>query len=401
MRFKRFFALFCALIWMSSATALAAGDLSTDPELGETQQVSVVRASNRVVSSTHNLTVNGTAAKPQAYNIDGYNYFKLRDIAYLLSGSTSTFEVEWDNAAQRINLVSGAKYTTVGGEMSVQATSGLKVQASTVSVRIDGSAASVSGFNINGNNYYKIADLSSELGFAATFDEDSQTVRIVTPEPEPEPEPKPEPEPEPIQRTSHLDGKMTVILDAGHGGSDIGAKHPTLDLDEKRVNLYVARYLRDMLEAQGVEVIMVRDSLDSGASLSSRGTVMEKYVETVDLFFGIHHNAANTQARGAQVLAQVADKNGGPSKLLANELEGEYAKVGLTIRPTWFREGSNGDYYYTNRFAAELGITAVISEYCFIDNDEDVLFIDSDADWRAEAQAQCNAIIKYFSQVEY
>ena len=163
----------------------------------------------------------------------------------------------------------------------------------------------------------------------------------------------------------------------------------------------MAQYLKQYLEAAGAKVIMVRDTLEEGSDLTLRGEVMEKYVATADLFFSIHHNAANTTARGAEILAQIADKNGGPTKILAQALLDEYAKLGVPIRQIVFREGSHGDYYYTNRAAASLFMPALTSEFCFIDNTEDQKFIDSDADWQAQARAQCNAILYYFSQVEY
>ena len=79
----------------------------------------------------------------------------------------------------------------------------------------------------------------------------------------------------------------------------------------------------------------------------------------------------------------------------------EYSELGIPIRQVVFKEGSNGDYYYTNRAAAALFIPAVTSEFCFIDNVEDQKFIDSEEDWQAEARAQYNAIMYYFTQVEY
>ena len=115
----------------------------------------------------------------------------------------------------------------------------------------------------------------------------------------------------------------------------------------------------------------------------------------------VHHNAANTTARGAEILAQIADKNGGPTKILAQALLDEYEKLGVPIRQIVFREGSHGDYYYTNRAAAALNIPALTSEFCFIDNEEDQKFIDSEEDWQKQARAQCNAILYYFTQVQY
>jgi N-acetylmuramoyl-L-alanine amidase len=128
---------------------------------------------------------------------------------------------------------------------------------------------------------------------------------------------------------------------------------------------------------------------------------MKQYAETVDLFFSVHHNAATSEARGAEILAQIADKDGGPTQLLASELLTEYEKLGVPIRSIVFREGEHGDYYYINREAAKLQIPALISEFCFIDNEEDQKFIDSDEDWQAQARAQCTAILRYFEQVDY
>ena len=38
-----------------------------------------------------------------AYNIEGSNYFKLRDLAYVLNGTDKQFEVGWDAAANAIS----------------------------------------------------------------------------------------------------------------------------------------------------------------------------------------------------------------------------------------------------------------------------------------------------------
>ena len=590
MRFKRIIALLCAAIYITISGAAAAelpqtalsgeseslisSEVETAEQASTQTDLPVARATAlKIVPSTHHVEVNGEAVNPQAYNIDGYNYFKLRDLAYLLNGTTMSFNVTWDSSKNAVNLISGQAYTVVGGEMTVASTTSLRVQESTSKVLLDGSGVSIKGYNINGNNYYKIADVSSAIGFTAAYGSTTKTVQVKTPSaPAPDPEEPDEPE-EPDQpfvtgiyqvkvdstlsirsgpgtsyaivgqlsngaqivvdelkngwahikntsgycsadyltrikdygddsdteepeepdepedpeepfvtgvyrvkvdsslsvrsgpgtsysivgrlqngdeivvdsvengwahlmdtsagsgrycsmdyltrigdydtnqgepedpvdppRTSHLDGKMTVIVDAGHGGSDVGAHNADMSLDEKHVNLYVAQYLQSYLEDAGINVIMVRDTMEDGSSLSLRSTVMEQYASSADLFFSIHHNAANTTARGAEVLAQIADKNGGPSKILGEALLDEYSELGIPIRQVVFKEGSNGDYYYTNRIAASLFIPAVTSEFCFIDNEEDQKFIDSEEDWQAEARAQYNAIMYYFTQVEY
>ena len=43
--------------------------------------------------------VNGKAVTPQAYNVDGYNYFKLRDLVFALG-----FSVDWNNTTSTVTI---------------------------------------------------------------------------------------------------------------------------------------------------------------------------------------------------------------------------------------------------------------------------------------------------------
>ena len=161
--------------------------------------------------SDHKVQVNGQAVKPQAYNIGGYNYFKLRDIAYMLRGTSSSFDVTWDSVNQAINIISGATYTAVGGEMTVASVSSIRVQESTAKLLLDGSGISIKGYNINGNNYYKIADMSAAIGFSVAFESTSRTVQITTPAQSPDPEPAPEPDPEETAREEGLREELAGV----------------------------------------------------------------------------------------------------------------------------------------------------------------------------------------------
>ena len=63
-------------------------------------------------------------------------------------------------------------------------------------------------------------------------------------------------------RTPHkrdLDGKLVVMVDAGHGFGDVGTTSDYLGAYEKDVNLVMALKLRDRLEKMGVEVILTHD----------------------------------------------------------------------------------------------------------------------------------------------
>ena len=77
-------------------------------------------ASAGVTATTTASTVyvNGVPKAFEAYNISGSNYFKLRDLGYVLNGTAKQFEVGYDNATEKITIKSGQPYAKTGGEMA-------------------------------------------------------------------------------------------------------------------------------------------------------------------------------------------------------------------------------------------------------------------------------------------
>ena len=61
--------------------------------------------------SNAKVLVNGNAVDFQAYNIEGNNYFKLRDIAIALNETGSNFDIGYDKATRAITLTKGTAYT--------------------------------------------------------------------------------------------------------------------------------------------------------------------------------------------------------------------------------------------------------------------------------------------------
>ena len=80
---------------------------------------------------------------------------------------------------------------------------------------------------------------------------------------------------------------VTIVVDAGHGGSDTGAVSPHGRF-EKDANLLLAREVRSALAARGYRVVMTRDD-DSFPALYDRPKVA--HACNADAFVSIHHNA--------------------------------------------------------------------------------------------------------------
>jgi hypothetical protein len=150
---------------------------------GEGEQTAPPAAPNSTASAkptASKVLVNGTNTSFDAYHIDGNNYFKLRDLAKVVSGTEKQFEVEWNTEKKAINLISNQPYTAVGGEMAKGDGKSKNASLNTSKIYRDGNEVSLTAYNINGNNYFKLRDIASEFDIGITWDGKTNTVGIDT-----------------------------------------------------------------------------------------------------------------------------------------------------------------------------------------------------------------------------
>lgn len=132
------------------------------------------------VPSPQKVTVNGADVAFDAYNINGSNFFKLRDLAKALDGSAKQFEVSWDGEKNAITLTSGKAYTPDGSELKAGDGTNKEALSSTAKVYLDGEELSLTAYNINGNNFFKLRDLGQAIDFGVDYDAATNTVSIDT-----------------------------------------------------------------------------------------------------------------------------------------------------------------------------------------------------------------------------
>ena len=126
------------------------------------------------------VIVNGDIVEFDAYNINDNNYFKLRDLAYILSGATKQFDVAWDGENNAISLISGTPYTVVGGEMSGKGTEEKTPTPTSSAIFLDDLEITVTAFNIEDNNYFKLRDIGEAFDFGVIWDGDNNAVIVDT-----------------------------------------------------------------------------------------------------------------------------------------------------------------------------------------------------------------------------
>ena len=136
-------------------------------------------ASYRAVAvSAQTITCDGNEISAEIYNIDGFNYFKLRDIAALLNGTPSRFSVSYDPESRVVTVTSGQVYEEVGGELEKAPDRSESCVLTNQNIIVNGAPVTAIVYNIGGNNFFKLRDLAELLGFGVDYEENSRTAVI-------------------------------------------------------------------------------------------------------------------------------------------------------------------------------------------------------------------------------
>lgn len=123
-----------------------------------------------------------------------------------------------------------------------------------------------------------------------------------------------------ITKTIKAKGKVSILIDPGHGGKDPGASAAS-GLQEKEITLELSRLLRDKFANDDLEIEMTRDKDEYVKLLDRAGQANE---EDFEIFVSIHVNSSdNRDASGIEVL-YASEKNveikEAEQKLLAKEI---------------------------------------------------------------------------------
>lgn len=128
------------------------------------KEVTALLASSKVIVDDQQIAFG-------AYTIDGYNYFKLRDLALAVTGSAKQFEVTWDGVKNAINLISGEAYTPAGNELTAESgAASVKGITNQSKIYLNGEEITLESYTINGNNYFKLRDIAAVFDFGVSWD---------------------------------------------------------------------------------------------------------------------------------------------------------------------------------------------------------------------------------------
>ncbi len=170
----------------------------------------------------------------------------------------------------------------------------------------------------------------------------------------------------------------TVILDAGHGGSDPGATYQ--GRREKDDNLVLTLAVGDILAANGVDVLFTRttDVYETPAQKAA-----EANASGADYFISIHRNSSPIPNQYTGIESLVYNRNSTAARIARNinrNLEAVgFANQGVNERPNL-------------AVLRRTSMPAVLVEAGFINNDQDNALFDEEFD--AVAQAIADGVLE-------
>ena len=188
---------------------------------------------------------------------------------------------------------------------------------------------------------------------------------------------------------------IVIVIDPGHGGSNIGGQIP--GMDEKNATLITAMAMKEELEKyEGVTVYLTRYD-DRDMSLAERPRAAAAV--GADFFFSIHYNkAVPNRLYGAEVWIASRGENYARGyacgDLILNELCDTYGLYRRGIKTKVNDRGT--DYYGVIKHATALGIPSMIIEHCHIDNETDFPFFNSPEKLVLLGRLDATGVAKYF-----
>ncbi|WP_304018132.1 hypothetical protein [Fenollaria timonensis] len=130
------------------------------------------------VKNTKKVTLDGEEVMVGAYDVEGYNYLKLRDIAAIINGKKCQFSVGYDEPTKLISVELAKAYEKVEGDLAEIKDEKAKAIVSVKKILVNGEEKEVKTALINEYNYMQLRDLGSLVGLNVGYDEVNKVIML-------------------------------------------------------------------------------------------------------------------------------------------------------------------------------------------------------------------------------
>ena len=188
-----------------------------------------------------------------------------------------------------------------------------------------------------------------------------------------------------------LSGKR-IYVDAGHGGTDIGARgpgEPELRMTESSLNLLIANSLVEKLTALGADVYTTRTD-DVTFDLYERLDMISAVVP--DMLISVHHNSVADSVNATRARGYLGLYSNNSGILLAETVSDSVCSQ--------LNRYQRATAYQKLAMARDHRFPSTLCEMSFISNIEEFQWTITDGNIDRSAQALCDGILEFFEKQE-
>ncbi|MCX7711864.1 MAG: N-acetylmuramoyl-L-alanine amidase [Clostridia bacterium] len=226
---------------------------------------------------------------------------------------------------------------------------------------------------VNGITMVPVRFIAEAMNSQVTWDPTNGAVNIISNKKEP-----------PVSRGDE-DRRFKVVIDAGHGGKEVGANY--FGVYEKDLNLQISKTLEEMLRAEGIKTYMTRTG-DSTLGLYERAELANGV--DADVLVSVHNNAGSSRTTGTMTLYYPGDTNSNGNltarrfaEIVQNELTSTLGsgRLGVIQRPNL-------------AVLRNANMPAVIAEVGYMSNRAELAKLNTQEYRNKAAEALKNAVLK-------
>ena len=130
------------------------------------------------VKNTKKVTLDGEEVKVGSYDVEGYNYLKLRDVAAILNTKKCQFNVGFDAPTKLITVELAKGYEKVEGDLAEIKDEKAKAIVSVKKILVNGEEKEIKTALINEYNYMQLRDLGSLVGLDVKYDKVNKVIML-------------------------------------------------------------------------------------------------------------------------------------------------------------------------------------------------------------------------------
>ena len=130
------------------------------------------------VKNTKKITLDGEEVMVGAYDVEGYNYLKLRDVAAILNTKKCQFNVGFDKPTRLITVELAKGYEKVEGDLAEIKDEKAKAIVSVKKILVNGEEKEIKTALINEYNYMQLRDLGTLVGLGVGYDKVNKVIQL-------------------------------------------------------------------------------------------------------------------------------------------------------------------------------------------------------------------------------